>query len=114
MPKHLTAARALKAIGLVGAIFLLTLTCYIYAVGSLPIDFGIFHYPFAAIILPIYIVGVAIRKTWAFYLAFFACLFWAVFWLFFVVLLQHLLFFLDTELSSVSFWDFEKTFWQST
>ncbi len=112
MPKHLTAARVLKAIGLFGAVFLLALTCYIYVVGSLPIVFGVFHYPFAAIILPIYVVGIAIRKTWAFYFAFFACLFWVMFWLFFVVLLQHVIFFFDPESSSVSFWDFEKTFWQ--
>jgi prepilin-type processing-associated H-X9-DG protein len=109
---RLLFARLSVIISLLMVIFILLLAGHLYLSGSQSVIFGIIPYHFAIYILPLYFLGITIRKVWSFYIAAIAVGCWTVLFLFIAVFIQHYLFFFDEEMSSVSFIDFEIRFWQ--
>ncbi|MBN2021009.1 MAG: APC family permease [Sedimentisphaerales bacterium] len=111
--KGLAWAKLFVALSLLMVVFIFALACNFYISESQSVFWGIIPYQLAIYILPLYFLGVAIRKVWAFYIAYIAVVCWTFLFLFLAVFIQHYLLFFDEELSSVPFIDFEIKFWQT-
>lgn len=92
--------------------FILARAIHFYIVGIQSLVFGYVPYHFAIFLLPLYLLGIVIRRVWSFYITFIAFICWIFLFLFLAVFIKHFLYFFDEGYSSLSFIDFEIRFWK--
>lgn len=106
--KGLTLAKIFIALSLSMIVFILALACKFYISGSKSDVWGDVPYNIAIFLSPFYFFGIAIRKRWTFYMAFFSFLCWTVPFLSDWIFTLHSSFF-RKEYGSLSLLDFEMT-----
>ncbi|HUT29367.1 MAG TPA: hypothetical protein VMX13_06215 [Sedimentisphaerales bacterium] len=91
MVSRVTFSKILMWVGLSAGIVLFILGCIVDISGTARLRF--FDYPYTLIILLVYIIGIASKKVWGFYVATIGLATWAILWV--EVRVQHLRLFLD-------------------
>ncbi|MHC4743731.1 MAG: hypothetical protein ACYS8Z_17580 [Planctomycetota bacterium] len=112
IPDTETTAKLLVGLGVIGALFPIALEVYIRIFGSIPAYWGDWAFQYVVFVLPVYVVALILRRVWAFYVACLILLLHFLPFLLFVVILQHVLYFVDPEFNSIPFWRFELKFLQ--
>jgi competence protein ComGC len=106
-----TKAKVLMGLGIIGALLPIALEVYFRVADNML--FGTLSaFPLVQFVLPIYILGLIVRKDWGFYVAFLVLLAHFLLYFFSVFILQHTIYFL--EYRPLPFWRFEVRLLQLT
>lgn len=112
MSEEKRKAKVLMGLGIIGALLPIVLWMYLMIFGSLPSFWGISSLPYITFVLPLYILGLMVRKDWGFYIALLILLVHFLLFFFLVFIIQNVLYFLES--SSIPLWRFELVLLQHT
>jgi hypothetical protein len=107
-----TKAKVLMGLGVIGALLPIALWMHLMIVGSLPSFWGLSSLPYITFVLPLYILGLMVRKFWGFYIAVLVLSVHFVLFFLFAFILQHAIYFL--ECMPIPLWRFELFLLQET